>query len=914
MVASVSALGSAAQASNYYEADDYYSEGGLSPSSWGGKGADDLGLSGEVDRDAFKALLEGQIGDAQLGTVREGKLQHRPGWDVTLSAPKSVSVMAIVAGDRRLLGAHDKAVRTTLAHIENHMAATRIREGGEAKRHSTDNLLIASFRHETSRARDPQLHSHNVILNATKDQSGEWRSLEPRALYQLQKQIGAIYRHELADQARQLGYNIASTKDGLFELADVPASVLNAFSKRSSAIEAALAQKGLTRDQASEAQKELAALQTRDTKEQGDRKALMQDWRATADQAGFDQKERLALISRAENGAGKEREIDPAQSADQAIAYSAQKLGERQSVFASHLLTEEAAKVSMGKLGHGDLVSAISRARDDGELADRQYADRRGASFAGFTTREAIAQEKEMLRLEGAGRGKLAPLLSPVKAAAFTEGLARADEQESFGWSKEQRSANVDILSSRNRVTALQGYAGTAKTTTILASLAKAAKQEGFNVSALAPTASAAQVLGKALDTRADTLARHLIAPEKQSLSRGSLWIVDEASLISTRDMVRLLAMADKKDARLVLVGDVKQLGSVEAGAAFSQLQSAGMTTAKLSHIVRQTNAQTKEAVMASIEGHARRALKALEQGGGQIIEGETLDDRLSRIADRYAALAASDRAKTLVIEPSRDGRDALTGLIRDALVKSGELSGKSIVIESLEAKGLTRAESRQASSYEPGDIIRFTRDYPLKGIDRAQAYGVSGVDPESNRITLEARNGTDIVWHPKAWGAGKSEAFVSKPMEMREGDKVQFTRNDRALKRVNGLAGEIVRIDDKRQLATIQRADGRRERLSLSNPADRHVRHNYVSTTFAAQGRTADRVLVHADSRSTNLVDQKMLYVSLSRAKSDAVIVTDDQARLTRALYERAGEKQTALDAGTTQKEASKNMGAGLG
>jgi len=217
MVASVSALTSSAQASSYYEADDYYAEGGLSPSEWQGKGAKALSLSGEVDRDRFRALLDGKVAGEQLGTMRGGQLEHRPGWDVTLSAPKSVSIMAEVAGDRRLIAAHGHAVRTAMAHVEAHMAATRVRGGGAIVREATGNLIIASFQHGTSRAQDPQLHTHNVIMNATQGEDGSWRSLEPRAIYQLQKQIGAIYRQELALQVRELGYDIEVGKDSLFE-------------------------------------------------------------------------------------------------------------------------------------------------------------------------------------------------------------------------------------------------------------------------------------------------------------------------------------------------------------------------------------------------------------------------------------------------------------------------------------------------------------------------------------------------------------------------------------------------------------------------------------------------------------------------------------------------------------------------
>lgn len=229
MVATIGAIGSSAAASSYYEADDYYADGGISPSEWQGEGAKALGLSGEVSRETFRAILDGALPHGQqLGTMREGKLQHRPGWDITMSAPKSVSIMAEVAGDRQLIAAHANAVKAALAYVERHAAATLIRAEGGVERHTTDNLVIASFRHDTSRAQDPQLHTHNVVMNMTQDAEGNWRSLEPRALYQLQKAIGAVYRQELAVGVRALGYGIEQGKDSLFEIKGVPAAVIRA--------------------------------------------------------------------------------------------------------------------------------------------------------------------------------------------------------------------------------------------------------------------------------------------------------------------------------------------------------------------------------------------------------------------------------------------------------------------------------------------------------------------------------------------------------------------------------------------------------------------------------------------------------------------------------------------------------------
>ena len=914
MVASVSALTSAGQAASYYEADDYYAEGGLAPSEWFGEAACALGLEGEVDREQFAALLEGQVDGRQLGTTRDSKNEHRPGWDITLSAPKSVSIMAEVAGDKRLISAHVAAVKVALANVENHMASTRVREGGEVRREATGNLAIATFRHATSRAQDPQLHTHAVVINATQDKDGKWRSLEPRAFYQLQKEIGAIYRQELAHGVAELGYRIEPGKDSIFEIAGVPDKVIEALSQRTTAIDARLAERGTSREEASAAEKQIAALDTREAKTHADIRELRADWRATADASGFDAGARDRLVAGAMEQAREIETASPELLARQAVAFAAAKLSERQSVMSASTLAREAGDFAFGKAGHGQISAAIAVAEQRGELVPRTFLDRRGAEFAGFTTPHAIEAERTMLRLEAAGRGRAEPLASPLTAARTVERAARQSARSGYAWTDDQKRATTDLLTSRDRIAAVQGYAGTAKTTTVLATYAREAERHGHTVTALAPTASAATVLGEALGLRGDTVARHLLTPEGRMAGKDAVWIVDEASMLSAQDMAKLMASADRAGARLVLVGDVKQLGSVGAGAAFAQLQAAGMTTTRLAEVVRQTNAETREAVMASIEGHAGKALAALDRGGGKVIEGATPKDRFEAMTRHYLSLSPVERTRTLVIEPSRDGRDTLTDLIRAQLASRGELSRDRLQFAALEAKGMTRAETREAASYAIGDVVQFNRDYASKDVRRGEALTVSAVDPERNRVALAGRDGRSIGWHPRQWGAGKAEVFEPKPMDLRTGDRVQFTRNDRDAGRINGLGGTVTGIDQSSGQATLKLANGREQRLDLSHPRDTHLRHAYVQTAHAAQGQTAERVLIHADSRSTNLVDQKMLYVALSRARGEAIVVTDDRDRLVRAITERAGEKQTAMVAAAPDSGKSKAMEAGLG
>ncbi|QCI95299.1 hypothetical protein FA702_06405 [Novosphingobium sp. EMRT-2] len=532
------------------------------------------------------------------------------------------------------------------------------------------------------------------------------------------------------------------------------ASVIGSISER-------LAERGTSREEASAAEKQIAALDTREAKSHADHKSLRADWRATAEAKGFGEAAQARAIAEAkERARAGELAASPEILAARAVAWAAAKLSERQAVFPASTLAREAGDYAFGRLSHNAISAAIAEAGERGALVPRAYLDRRGAESAGFTTPEAIATEQAMLRLEAAGRGVSVPLASSLAAARTVERAARQSARAGFAWTDDQKRATSALLTSRDRVAAVQGYAGTAKTTTVLATYAREAAKSGLTVTALAPTASAATVLGEALGLRGDTVARHLVSPEAKGLGKGAVWIVDEASMLSARDMAALMASADKAGARLVLVGDVRQLGSVGAGAAFAQLQQAGMATAKLANVVRQTNADTREAVMASIEGHAGKALAALERGGGDVIEGASRDARLATMAQRYVALSPTERVRTLVIEPSRDGRDTLTAMIRQQLVQRGELSSAAVRFEALEAKGLTRAETRQAASYAIGDVVRFARDYADKGVTRGSAYRVERIDPDKAAVALKAADGSSVDWRLRQWGAGKVEVF----------------------------------------------------------------------------------------------------------------------------------------------------------
>ena len=320
MVASIGAVASSAQGASYYERDGYYAKDDpehLRLSAWAGRGAAELGLEGAVDPDTFKAVLEGKVPDGsgrQLGRRgKDGEIQHRPGRDLTLSAPKSVSLAALVGGDARVTEAHDRAVARTLAWFEKNVAETRMKdpETGRMARTGDQKTVVATFRHDTSRNLDPALHTHAVIANMVQGEDGKWRSMANERLYESKMLLGALYRSELAQGLSRLGYGIEKTHaDGRFEIAGVSREVVEAFSSRRAEIEAAVAERGAAGTADDQRLAQRAALMTRAAKRDIDRDELRESWEKQAADLGFDARALAAEAVSRESGKDAARESD----------------------------------------------------------------------------------------------------------------------------------------------------------------------------------------------------------------------------------------------------------------------------------------------------------------------------------------------------------------------------------------------------------------------------------------------------------------------------------------------------------------------------------------------------------------------------------------------------------------------------
>ena len=882
----INKLSNALGAAHYFsQADDYYREGGSAPAYFMGAGATRAGLAGDFGKGsekAFLAALEGRVAGQQIGKAGS----HTPGWDLTFSAPKSVSIAALT-GDDRLVAGHDRAVRLALEHLEKHAFVTRQRD--QSGHYAWRNVegVIAAFRHTTSREKDLQLHTHAIVINGGFDrQSGQWRSLDSREIYAARAEATSIYMAELAAAVRETGRAVdwRITPDGYptFELTEVPEALRRELSGRKAAIDAALAERGLTRETASQGARQAAALSTRQRKDAGaDRAQLAAQWKETARAHGYDPDARpVGTVTPDQRRA----------AAADAVQRAVEHLAERDARFSRRDLEHEARIYGQGHAHLEDIRAAIAAAEQDGTLITRQswgrVAGGQRGHREGFTTREGIQTERAMMataaHLERGDGSK------PVDSSAIDQAIDRREHETGLSMTDEQRDAVRGILASDSRLHVLAGHAGTAKTRSVLATVATEAQAHGYTVRAMAPTGSAAQTLGEALQGDHVTVAGALHGRADEGARHGrELWIVDEAGMVSARDMRDLLAQAETRGARVILSGDSRQIGSVGAGAAFGQLESSIVPEHRhtLTQIVRQRDAGLREAVHDAVSGRVRAALSK-----ANTVELKTRAEQIEHAAERYCAHADAGRS-TLIIALSRADRAEINARVHELRVGSGQVTDtRQVAI--LESRQWTNAQRSDAARYAPGDMIVWGAAHRGGGPDKGEQTPVIGV--ADSRITVAREDGSEWSFDPRRTTRydvatrreleiGASSQIVTRAsLETRDGPKLP-----------TGTRLQVESVTDDRIVAYTDRGD----RVELDAQRVLALDHAYCMTADQAQGRTVDAAIGVMRSGQQNLADQSRLYVAISRARDQAEIVTDDRARLAEILERNDGSRQTAIE-----------------
>ncbi|MDE0001399.1 MAG: conjugative relaxase [Rhodospirillaceae bacterium] len=922
MIASIGAVASPSQGASYYERDGYYAKDSAehrAGSAWAGRGAAELGLQGQVDPDSFSQVLAGEVPDGsgqRLGRrIGQGKIHHRPGRDLTFSAPKSVSLAALVGGDERIVNAHDRAVKKSLGWFEKNVAETRVQDAatGQMVRTRDQKTVIATFRHETSRNLDPALHTHSVIANMLQGPDGKWRTMANERLYRSKMLLGAMYRSELAAELKDLGYGIEKTHaDGRFEIAGVSRETVEAFSTRRAEIEAAMVERGLGTTGENPHLAGRAALMTRAHKRDVDRDALRENWSRQAAEIGFDARELVTqAMERSPEGSDKSRSAGrygalaapvqgnlfehaaQADAAREAVDWALAHLSERDAVFANTDLLAAALAYSPGSSSIGEIERAVGGLELEGRLHEAKAL---GNGL--LTTDKAVADERETVSLMRGGqrRGK-----APMRGWMVDRHLRKGPLTDG------QKQAVKMILSEKDRTLGVQGFAGTGKTR-MLNRARTLAEKKGWRMVGLAPSASAARTLAAESGIESETLQRFLarntgvaegrLTRKGQKTMRGqyrkTALVIDEGSLASTVQARNLLRIArELRIPKVVLVGDSKQLDAVDAGKPFEQLQAAGMKTAVMDRIMRQRNPELKAAVEASLSGEIGKAFDKL---GSNVAEVNP-DNIAGAVAARWLKLSPEEREYTGVMTPSHALRQAVNEHIRERLTREGRVTGPALCTQRLVSKGYTRAEKSLASNYDAGDVVAFHRPYKRLGVEKGDERRVDRVDQKTRTVHFEGLDGSTVAWKPSEIGGrqGGTEVYRTESMELRAGDRIRWTRNDKALGVVNSGMAEVLGVRNGRVMFRLE--EGGTLTLTPGDPQLRHIDRAWCSTVHAFQGRTVDNVIAAMEAKHPKLTTQKSFYVEISRARYRAELVTDDAAALREQLETVTGERISALE-----------------
>ena len=865
---------SAGQVKQYYKADfanareNYYTEGATVRGEWHGQLAAHWGLEGAVDDQQFARLAEGQHPITGEQLVRHQKsveyinekgervrsMEHRACYDATCSASKSVSLAALVGGDERVRNAHHESARVMAREMEKYAQA---RIGGNAPAETTGAWVAVLFDHDSARPvggySAPQLHTHVVIFNVTEASDGTPRALQPRELYKAQQYATAIYRSELAARLQALGYEIERGEYGQPEIKGYTREYLEASSPRRQQIKAQMEEQGFSSVSAAR----VAAHQTRAGKQNLPREEVLAQHLKMAAEYGNQPQQAVAAASR-RTGV----ELDPEQArrvAVEAIAHARERSMERSAVADERAVLRDALKHSMGAARLPEVRAEFERRVAADELIEVAHGP--GEASRMFTTPEMQGLERENIERMRAGQENCGVLISG-------ESRQWAMDRHTL-LSQTQRQAVTEVMENRSLLQGLEGRAGTGKTT-CLAVVVDAAVRDGYEVKGLAPTSRAAQNLAHA-GMETETLQMHLTRGERKSAG-PSLYIVDEASMISSRQMGAFLERLQPGD-RVLFVGDVRQHEGVDAGRPYAQMQTAGMQAARLDEIVRQQEPKLKAVVEQLSRWQVAEAMNALA-AQGRVCEIEDRDERIRAIAREYVGKPDG----TLVVSPDNRSRRDINECIHQVMQEAGLVWPQGHATRVLETRhDLTGEDRLHARSYDPGDIVQYTKSNKAYEVAAREYARVVETNDAENTVTVERANGERLTYDPRRI---QSTVYREADREFAEGDRVQLTAAYHAQKLVNRELGTIAQIDEDGNL-TLHMDSGRE--VAFNARQHPHLDHGYCMTSHSAQGQTSDRVLVHVDSEQAHgqLLNSRMAYVSVSRARQDAQIFTNDAASL---------------------------------
>jgi len=833
--------------------NDYYTQNETERGQWIGLGAGQLGLKqGEiVNREAFLKLCDNQHPQTGEQLTPQNFKNRRIFFDFVCSPPKSVSILAVTMNDQRIVQAHKEASSSALRELET-FAAARIRKNGiQGLDRTTGNVVGAAFMHTTSRALDPQLHTHFVLFNSTWDnKERRWKALQTGDMFGAINYATEVYRNELVKRLHQIGYQTRKATNG-FEIEGVEQKFIERFSKRSQQRDMAVKRRESELGRKL-SKKEVAHIihQSRPKKLKGasDEQVRKQQ----LGEIGFFEKHSLRNVTRATNGVPKPFVEQIA--TDEAVSHGIGHVFERNSVVPQHKILEAALVRGRGCLDLAELKR---------ELANRNELVQVDAEFS---TREILEKELSLIRAVNAGINDAKPFAQNYEAS------------ERLG--TDQRKTLAHVMNSTDRFTGFRGLAGSGKSTA-LSELSQALVRQGYEPVFCAPTASAVDTLRKD-GIKAMTLAKLLLDSwTLRGLSRRSVIILDEAGAVGLNDMAALFKIVRDARCRVVFSGDTGQHQSVARGDALRIIeQYSGYKFSELTTIRRQKPEEFRKVVELAAARQTDKAFAKLVELGA-ITESLTDHDELYRRAVAAYLSATKQGKSALLISPTWNEIEAVTEKVRDTLKAQGELGQQEEAVTVFDSLSWTEAQRKDVSQYEPGQRLRFIRR--TKHFDRDETVEVRVVLESGLRV--RRADGTEVDFIP-ASVAPSFDAGEARELKVAAGDWLLLQAN-RSKEFING---ERVQVREIRN-GHIALMDGR------VLPADYNTfTHGYAVTSHSSQGKTVDEVLLVASSKSLAAVNREQFYVSISRGRERVHVFTDDAELLAHRVTD-THERKAAIE-----------------
>ena len=714
----------------------YYEQGGEPLPVWAGTVAKEFGLSGVAEKEHVYRLCAGfdpETGEKRL--VRNaGKEERNPGHDLTFSAPKSLSIAWALSDEslrKEIEKAQLSAVRQALSYLEEKAGFSRVGTDGQSLVKCP--LLFAVFEHGTSRALDPQLHSHALLINLTMHADGRTTAVDSTYLYHFKMAAGAIYRTALADACRTLGFDIEQRQLGSslgFEIGGIPKPLVEEFSKRRAEIEEQLKLRAGSLDAASPRYAELVAKETRRTKNtETPRAELFSEWQAFGKEHGIDAAQIRGLCSPSLSLTAEERHERKEKIYSEAI----EALSEQHSHWNEVELTKAVAERAAGIISARDVRELLeNKLRSPhqliplGELQTesrneqfKRYIDR---SEQRFSTEEILSLERQMLvNVERISRGRRSDTPKQLVDQVISEraGTSKPLDQE--------QAEAVRYLASGPSIRLMSGLAGTGKTHTLSASHALWAR-DGREVIGCAVSGSAAKQLQKGTGIPSDTMMRTLwlLDNDRMKLTSKSVVVVDEAGMLGTKQLARLIEhVKEAPGARLILVGDAKQLQPISAGGPFKFLaQKEVLGEVRLENIRRQKELWARDAVKDFEKGRVDSAIKAyIEHGRFHLAESRP--EAMTKLIEQWQADGG-------IKDPSRV-----------FLLASLNTEVKELNLRAQAARILAKEVNEEVKLYangvyfHEGDRLQFLKRSRVYGIENADTGTVVALDADREKITV---------------------------------------------------------------------------------------------------------------------------------------------------------------------------------